>query len=57
MLTNLPTMDEVCIVVFSKNKDVGPDPNGFRAFFFYTYRDIVEKEVFNIVQECFISLV
>lgn len=45
VLTMLPSSSEIKNVVFSLNKDGAPGPDGFGAFFFQTYWDIIRSEV------------
>jgi hypothetical protein len=53
ILTMLPSKDEIKAAVFALNKDSAPGPDGFGAFFFQHYWDIVSKEVINVVLEFF----
>jgi hypothetical protein len=55
ILTMLPSTEEIKAAVFSLNKDSAPGPDGFGAFFFQHYWDIVHKEVVNAVLEFFTS--
>jgi hypothetical protein len=55
LLTMLPSNDEIKSAVFALNKDSAPGPDGFGAFFFQHYWDIVQVDVFNAVLEFFIS--
>jgi len=55
MLTMLPSHEEIRKVVFNLNKDSAPGPDGFGAFFFQTYWDVVHKEVIDAVLQFFIS--
>ncbi|XP_058741658.1 uncharacterized protein LOC131614046 [Vicia villosa] len=54
-LTNLPSMEEVVVVVFSINKDSAPGPDGFGAIFYQSYWDIIKEDVANVVLEFFQS--
>jgi hypothetical protein len=53
LLTMLPSADEIKAAVFSLNKDSAPGPDGFGAFFFQHYWDIVHRDVVNAVLEFF----
>jgi exonuclease III len=55
LLTIFPSNDEVKAVVFSLNRDSAPGPDGFGAFFFQYYWDIVHKDVINAILEFFTS--
>ncbi|GAU35943.1 hypothetical protein TSUD_394910 [Trifolium subterraneum] len=55
ILTMLPSHEEIKAVVFALNKDSAPGPDGFGAFFFQHYWDIVKKDVFNAMLEFFTS--
>lgn len=52
-LTNLPSSEEIKNAVFSMNRDSAPRPDGFGAFFFQKFWDIVEKDVCNAVMQVF----
>lgn len=52
-LTNLPSSEEIKNAVFSMNRDSAPRPDGFGAFFFQKFWDIVEKDVYNAVMQFF----
>lgn len=53
MLTNLPSKEEVKNVVFSKNNDGAPGPDGFNGHFYQRYWDIVAEDVFKAVLQFF----
>jgi hypothetical protein len=53
LLTVLPSHIEIKAVVFSLNKDGAPGPDGFGAFFFQHYWDIVKNDVVNAVLQFF----
>ncbi|GAU28119.1 hypothetical protein TSUD_295560 [Trifolium subterraneum] len=53
LLTMLPSYDEIKSAVFSLNKDSAPGPDGFGAFFFQHYWDIVKEDVLNVVLDFF----
>ncbi|MCH90331.1 RNA-directed DNA polymerase (Reverse transcriptase), partial [Trifolium medium] len=53
LLTILPSELEIKNAVFSMNKDEAPGPDGFGAFFFQTYWDIIKIDVVNAVLEFF----
>ncbi|MCI78956.1 RNA-directed DNA polymerase (Reverse transcriptase), partial [Trifolium medium] len=41
----LPTHQEVKAAVFALNRDSAPSPDGFGAFFFHHFWDIVSSDV------------
>jgi hypothetical protein len=53
ILTMLPSHDEIKAAVFALNKDSAPGPDGFGAFFFQHYWDIISIDVINAVLEFF----
>jgi hypothetical protein len=53
LLTVLPSHIEIKADVFSLNKDSAPGPDGFGAFFFQHYWDIVKNDVVNAVLQFF----
>lgn len=53
VLTTLPSSLEIKAAVFGLNKDSALGPDGFGAFFFQNYWQIVNKEVENAVLEFF----
>jgi hypothetical protein len=53
LLTMLPSSDEIKNAVFGMNKDGAPGPDGFGAFFFQTYWEIVHKDVEDVVLQFF----
>jgi hypothetical protein len=53
LMTLLPSHQEIKSAVFALNKDSAPGPDGFGAFFFQHYWDIVKLYVFNAVLEFF----
>jgi hypothetical protein len=55
MLIMLPSHDEIKSAVFALNKDSAPGPDGFGAFFYQHYWDIVQVDVYNAVLEFFTS--
>lgn len=55
MLTMLPSHQEIKVAVFSLNKDSAPGPDGFGAFFFQHFWDIVKNEVIAAVLQFFTS--
>jgi ribonuclease HI len=55
ILTMLPSHSEIKAAVFALNKDSAPGPDGFGAFFFQNYWDIVKTDVINAVLEFFTS--
>jgi hypothetical protein len=48
-----PSQDEIKTAVFALNKDSAPGPDGFSAFFFQHYWEIVKVDVMNAVLEFF----
>jgi hypothetical protein len=52
-LTMLPSALEIKNAVFSMNKDGAPGPDGFGAFFFQTYWEIINSDVCEVVLEFF----
>ncbi|WJX12769.1 hypothetical protein P8452_03227 [Trifolium repens] len=55
LLTVLPSHSEIKSVVFALNRDSAPGPDGFGAFFFQHYWEIVKNDVFNAVLQFFTS--
>jgi hypothetical protein len=55
VLTMLPSHDEINAAVFALNKDSAPGPDGFGAYFYQHYWDIVNLDVINAVLEFFTS--
>jgi hypothetical protein len=55
MLIMLPSHDEIKSAIFALNKDGAPGPDGFGAFFYQHYWDIVQVDVYNAVLEFFTS--
>ncbi|PNX72820.1 ribonuclease H, partial [Trifolium pratense] len=55
VLTLLPSHQEVKAAVFALNKDSAPGPDGFGAFFFQHFWDIVKTDVTNAVLDFFIT--
>jgi hypothetical protein len=53
LMTILPSHQEIKAAVFALNKDSAPGPDGFSAFFFQQYWDIVKSDVINAVLEFF----
>jgi len=53
LLTMLPSHQEIKSAVFSLNKDSAPGPDGFGAFFYQTYWDIIKEDVVKAVLEFF----
>jgi hypothetical protein len=53
MLTMIPSPSEIKNAVFELNKESAPGPDGFGAFFFHTYWDIIHQDVVNAVTEFF----
>ncbi|MCH80179.1 ribonuclease H protein [Trifolium medium] len=53
ILTMLPSHAEIKAAVFSLNKDSAPGPDGFGAFFFQEFWDIVNMDVINAVLQFF----
>jgi hypothetical protein len=53
LLTVLPSHSEIKSAVFALNRDSAPGPDGFGAFFFQHYWEIVKNDVFNAVLQIF----
>jgi hypothetical protein len=53
LLTMIPSPSEIKNAVFDLNKDGAPGPDGFGAFFFQTYWEIIQSDVINAVIEFF----
>jgi len=53
MLTVLPNHEEIKSAVFNLNKNGAPGPDGFGAFFFQTYWEIIHKELIEAVMQFF----
>ncbi|GAU22346.1 hypothetical protein TSUD_106740 [Trifolium subterraneum] len=53
LLTMLPSHQEIKAAVFALNRDSAPGPDGFGAFFFQHYWEILKNDVFNAVLEFF----
>jgi len=53
LLTMLPSHLEIKNAVFDLNTEGAPGPDGFGAYFFQTYWDIVANDVINAVIEFF----
>jgi hypothetical protein len=51
----LPSSAEIHQAVFSLNKQSAPGPDGFGAFFYQTYWEIVSKDVIDAVSQFFTS--
>lgn len=47
MLTNLLSLEEVKVVVFSMNGVGAPGPNGFGGHIYQHYWDIIRSDVFE----------
>lgn len=52
-MTMLPSHQEIKAAIFALNKDSAPGPDGFGAFFFQTYWDIIKEDVVKAVLEFF----
>lgn len=53
ILTQIPSMEEVRAAVFAFNGEGAPSPDGFSAFFFQHFWDIIALDVFNSVHQFF----
>ncbi|KAK2445365.1 hypothetical protein QL285_016305 [Trifolium repens] len=53
IMTMLPSREEIKAAVFALNKDSAPGPDGFGAYFFQHYWEIVKVDVTNAVLEFF----
>ena len=51
----LPSRQEIKAVVFAINQESAPSPDGFGAFFYQTYWDIIKDDVVKVVLEFFTS--
>ncbi|MCH81726.1 RNA-directed DNA polymerase (Reverse transcriptase), partial [Trifolium medium] len=49
LLTMLQSHEEIKNAVFSLNKDSAPGPDGFGAFFYQSYWDIIHQDVVNAI--------
>jgi hypothetical protein len=55
LLSMLPSHDEIKSAVSALNKDSAPGPDGFGAFFFQHFWDVIHVDVCNAVLEFFTS--
>jgi hypothetical protein len=53
LMTVLPSHDEIKAAVFALNKDSAPGPDGFGAYFFQFFWEIIKNDVINAVLEFF----
>ncbi|WJX32857.1 hypothetical protein P8452_21136 [Trifolium repens] len=53
LLTMLPSSSEIHNAIFSMNSQSAPGPDGFGAYFFQTYWDIVKDDVIKAVLQFF----
>jgi hypothetical protein len=53
LLTMLPSLQEIKAAVFALNKDSAPGPDGFGAYFFQHFWEIIQTDVCNAVLEFF----
>ncbi|MCH95958.1 RNA-directed DNA polymerase (Reverse transcriptase), partial [Trifolium medium] len=53
LLTMLPSQQEIKAAVFALNKDSAPGPDGFGAFFYQYFWDIVKEDVVKAVLQFF----
>ena len=51
----LPTHAEIKAALFNLNKDGAPGPDGFGAFFFQTYWDIIQKDFTDAIMQFFVT--
>ncbi|MCI69696.1 RNA-directed DNA polymerase (Reverse transcriptase), partial [Trifolium medium] len=51
----LPSKEEIKSAVFALNKDGAPGPDGFAAYFYQEYWDIIKVDVVNAVIQFFTS--
>ena len=49
----IPSKEEIKNAIFAMNKDGSPGPDGFGAFFYQTYWDVIKDEVSNAILEFF----
>lgn len=47
LITKLPYVEDIKNTVFALNKDGAPGPDGFGAFFYQTYWDIIKIDMTN----------
>jgi hypothetical protein len=55
LLTLMPSLLEIKAAVFALNKDSAPGPDGFGAYFFQHYWDLVKSDLSNAVLQFFTS--
>ena len=55
ILTALPSNSEIHNAVFSLSRDSSPGPDGFGAYFYQIYWDIIKKDMIQAVQEFFLT--
>ncbi|CAJ2662070.1 unnamed protein product [Trifolium pratense] len=55
LLTLIPSYDEIKNAVFSLNKDSAPGPDGYGAFFYQKYWEIINEDVVAAVLQFFTS--
>lgn len=49
MLTNLPSFEEIKIVVYGMNTDSALELDGFGAYFYHKYLDVIDQDVFQTI--------
>jgi hypothetical protein len=54
-MTVLPSLQEIKAAVFALNRDSAPGPDGFGAFFFHHFWDLVKTDLSNAVLQFFTS--
>ena len=55
MLTMMPSHQEIKAAIFALNKDSAPGPDGYGAYFYQFYWEIIQEDVFKAVLEFFSS--
>lgn len=55
MLTKIPNGTKIKQSIFSLNKEGAPGPDGFGAFLFHTYWDIIKLNVIEVVKQFFMT--
>ncbi|XP_058756625.1 uncharacterized protein LOC131629842 [Vicia villosa] len=55
LLTLTPSAEEIHNAIFSLNADSAPGPDGFGAYFFQKYWDVIKLDVINVVCSFFLQ--
>jgi len=53
MLTMIPSHKEIKVAVFALNKDSAPGPDGYGAYFYQFFWNIVKEDVYKVVLQFF----